>query len=268
LGRRFRRDLCCGNAVVRFNAAQTFILTKRVTKKTRARSRTNARPALSHRSLRLLKRGGTLIVAAGYLFAVLVLFQFVFVRIALGFGEAPVVPSPVLLAAAVAPQPKQLPTTTRTTTTVATGVPVRLKIPGIRVDASIRPVGLTANGAMGVPKLPRDAAWYMYGPKPGQIGSAVISGHVNWWNGATSVFARLNTMKIGDKITVQDDKGTVTTFVVRKIASYGLNDDASNVFRSYDGQAHLNLVTCSGVWDRVAKVYSKRLVVFADKVAK
>ena len=29
---------------------------------------------------------------------------------------------------------------------------------------------------MGVPKLPRDTAWYMMGPRPGERGSAVIAG--------------------------------------------------------------------------------------------
>ena len=38
------------------------------------------------------------------------------------------------------------------------GLPVRIKIPSIRVNAVIRSVGLASDGSMGVPKLPRDAA--------------------------------------------------------------------------------------------------------------
>jgi len=33
---------------------------------------------------------------------------------------------------------------------------------------------------------------------------------------------------------------------------------------SNDGKAHLNLITCAGVWDEVEKSHSSRLVVFAD----
>jgi len=149
---------------------------------------------------------------------------------------------------------------------VPIGSPIRIKIPSIRVNALVRKVGLTASGSMGVPKLPRDAAWYMLGPKPGEQGSAVISGHVNWLYGATGVFERLKALQPGDRITVQDDKGRSTSFIVREKREYGLKDDTTDVFRSYDGKSHLNLVTCSGVWDKAAKVYSKRLVVFADKV--
>ena len=79
---------------------------------------------------------------------------------------------------------------------------------------------------------------------------------------------RLDALAPGDLITVQDDRGVISTFVVRARRAYNLNDDASDVFRSYDGKAHLNLVTCTGAWDKVAKIYSKRLVVFADKVVK
>lgn len=146
------------------------------------------------------------------------------------------------------------------------GYPVRLKIPGIHVDAAINHVGLMPDGSMGIPKLPRDTAWYMLGPKPGQIGSAVIAGHVNWWHGAKGVFEKLNKVKTGDFITVQDDKSVTTTFIVRGIRTIGLKEDASSVFRSYDGKSHLNLVTCTGVWDKTVNAYSKRLVIFADKV--
>jgi len=154
----------------------------------------------------------------------------------------------------------------RMNTQTTVGVPVRIKLPRIRVNAVIRSVGLTSNGSMDVPVLPRDAAWYKLGPRPGEKGSAVISGHINWWHGATGVFQNLHALKQGDMIAVQDEKGTVTSFVVRAIRELAQNQDASGVFYSYDNKSHLNLVTCSGVWVRGIQQYSKRLVVFADKV--
>jgi sortase A len=148
----------------------------------------------------------------------------------------------------------------------AIGLPARLEIPSIRVNAVVRSVGLATDGSMGVPKIPSETAWYMYGPKPGDRGSAVIAGHVNWYYGETGAFARLKSLKPGDKITVQDERGATTTFAVRTSRTYGQNDDATSVFFSYDGQSHLNLVTCDGVWDRVSRAYTKRFVVFADRV--
>src|SRR3989339_735029 len=114
-------------------------------------------------------------------------------------------------------------------------------------------------------KIPRNAGWYKLGPRPGEIGSAAIAGHLNWWNGAVSVFAKLSKLKLGDKIIVQDKNGIDIVFVVRKISLLGSQEDASEVFVSDDGMAHLNLITCGGTWNKITKQYSKRLVIFADK---
>lgn len=143
--------------------------------------------------------------------------------------------------------------------------PVRLKIPAIRVDAAIVPVGIAPDGAMDVPNGPLDVAWFDRGPSPGENGSAVVAGHFGWKNNAPAVFDDLSTLKKGDKIYVGNDKGETITFVVRELRLFGEKGNAAEVFGSNDGKAHLNLVTCEGVWNKDSKSYSKRLVVFTDK---
>ena len=146
------------------------------------------------------------------------------------------------------------------------GLPVRLKIPAINVDTAIEPAGLTADGAMAVPKSPDDVAWFELGARPGADGSAVIAGHYGRWkNGQGSVFDDLNKLRAGDKLYVTDDQGATITFVVRASQNYDPKADAAAVFSSNDGQSHLNLVTCEGVWDKASKSYSQRLVVSADE---
>lgn len=142
------------------------------------------------------------------------------------------------------------------------GLPVRLKIPSINVDAAVEYVGLTSSGAMGVPDSTADVGWFDLGPRPGENGSAVIAGHFNGENDEAGAFINLNKLKEGDRVYIEDDKGTTTSFVVRTSRTYdpGYADD---VF-SGSNSAHLNLITCDGVWDGVKKTYSKRLVVFAD----
>lgn len=226
---------------------------------TQAKSRTRARPALSHRGLHIVGRAFSILGPVSYLFLVVILFQFVSVQLALGFSETSISPSfPINTTA----QGFVVDTVQKT----ATGIPVRLKIPKLGVNAVIRSVGLTPDGSMGVPKKPSETAWFMLGPRPGDQGSAVIAGHVNWLYGATAVFARLNTLKPGDLMTVTDDQGKQATFVVRNSRTFDIKDGAADVFRATDGKSHLNLVTCSGVWNKKSKMYSKRLVVFADKV--
>lgn len=144
-------------------------------------------------------------------------------------------------------------------------LPVRLKIPAINVDAAIEPVGLTPEGAMAAPEGPADVAWFNLGTRPGENGSAVIDGHSGWKDGIPAVFDNLNKLRVGDKVLVMDERGVTFTFVVRKVRTYDPKADASDVFISNDGKAHLNLITCEGLWDPVSKTSSERLIIFADK---
>jgi len=145
------------------------------------------------------------------------------------------------------------------------GLPVRLEITEIGVDSAVIPVGVTRDGAMDAPKGPDEVAWYNLGPRPGEIGSAVMAGHYGWQNNIPAVFDNLDKIHEGEKIYTQDENGAIITFVVREIRIYGMNDDASDVFFSNDSKAHLNLITCTGSWDDVEKTFSERLIVFADK---
>ena len=144
-------------------------------------------------------------------------------------------------------------------------LPVRIKIQRINVDAAVQYVGITSLGSMGVPEGPDDVAWFNLGPRPGENGSAVIAGHSGWKDGIPAVFDNLYKLRKGDEIYIEDKKGNTTTFVVHELKTYGLNEDASDVFISNDEKAHLNLVTCTGDWNKINKSHSDRLVVFADK---
>ncbi len=150
-------------------------------------------------------------------------------------------------------------------TQVPIELPVRLVIPSLNIDANVEHLGIDAKGAMETTKGPDDVAWYKFGPRPGEIGSAVLAGHYGWINSLPAVFDKLNKLKIGDKLSVTDGKGNNIFFVVTELRSYGKYDDATNVFVSSDKKSHLNLITCEGVWDKILNSYSKRLVVFAIK---
>jgi len=145
---------------------------------------------------------------------------------------------------------------------VSSGSPARLTISAINVNAAIQHVGVKSNGEMEVPSNTVDVGWFKLGPRPGEIGSAVISGHFDGKNGEDGVFTNLHKLKKGDKLYIEDDKGTAIAFVVREKRTYDPGY-AEEVFISSDS-AHLNLVTCDGVWDGNKKSYSKRLVVFTD----
>ena len=142
--------------------------------------------------------------------------------------------------------------------------PVKLTIPTINVDTLVNPVGLTSAGDMDIDEDPTQVAWYMLGPKPGDEGSAVIAGHYGWKDGVPSIFNDLNKLAPGDTISTYSSDGQQRTFTVTRIAVYAPDQDATDVFKSDDGKAHLNLITCQGTWVKSAKSYTERLVVFTD----
>lgn len=145
-------------------------------------------------------------------------------------------------------------------------LPVRIKIPTIDIDATVDHVGIDPDGSMDVPSGPESVAWFNLGPRPGEIGSAVINGHSGWKNGTATVFDDLYKLKKGDKIYVEDGKGITTIFVVRERRKYDPAADTGRVFGSSDGKSHLNLITCAGIWNDADKTHSERLVVFTDKL--
>lgn len=144
------------------------------------------------------------------------------------------------------------------------GAPIHIKIPSIGVDATIEPVSVDADGFMDTPKLPSKAAWYEPGPRPGEAGNAVIAGHLDWYGGAKAIFVNLHKLKVGDSIIVRDELGAEHSFIIRGKRNYDAAADATDIFISSDGKARLNLITCSGSWNKKARQYSKRLVIFAE----
>jgi LPXTG-site transpeptidase (sortase) family protein len=141
---------------------------------------------------------------------------------------------------------------------------MRLSIPAIKVEANIQEVGVNSKGEMDVPGNIFEVGWFKLGPKPGEKGSAVISGHFNGKNNEAGVFIDLDKLKVGDKVYVEDGKGFSTSFVVRETQTY-IPGYADDVFSKGEG-VYLNLVTCDGVWDGGKKSFSKRLVVYTDLV--
>lgn len=152
---------------------------------------------------------------------------------------------------------------------VSLGFPTTLMIPKINVNAPVEKKGLAADGTIDVPKGPSAVAWYQYGPRPGDAGSAVITGHFGpWRTGASSVFDDLDQLNKGDMIYVKDSKGNELAFKVREIKTYSKDAPASEISRIFNENhgAHLNLITCQGTWLATQQTYTDRLVVFTDLV--
>jgi sortase (surface protein transpeptidase) len=139
--------------------------------------------------------------------------------------------------------------------------PVRLQIPAIGVDSRTMRLGLQADGTMQVPPGPFPAGWYSGSPTPGQLGPAVIVGHVRW-NGRAGVFADLTRLTRGDEVVVRRADGGSAVFRVTRTQQF--SKDAFPTARIYGDIDHpgLRLITCGGR-NRLTGSYEDNVVVFA-----
>jgi sortase A len=160
------------------------------------------------------------------------------------------------------PAPMPMPLGLSASVVAHAGLPVRLRIPRIRVDANIENVGLTASGAMDVPQKWEDAAWYQLGARPGDAGNAVIAGHLDSFTG-TAVFWNLRKLQPGDEILVTDDSGAERRFRVERSTVFADEDPPMQLLFGPSPEHRLNLITCGGTWDEARHRYAERLAVFA-----
>lgn len=141
--------------------------------------------------------------------------------------------------------------------------PQRVVIARAGVDAAIVPLGETSGGAMATPETPTDVGWWQLGAAPGERGSAVFGGHLDFHDYGAAVFWKLNTLRPGDSVQVTRADGTQLRFVVQSSEVYPEADTAviDRIFRQSDA-ARLNLITCAGTFNPVTRDYDKRLVVY------
>jgi sortase A len=140
--------------------------------------------------------------------------------------------------------------------------PSRLVVPGINVDTSVIDVGITKKGNMATPSNYTDVGWYKYGPLPGEVGSAVLAGHVSNGLALAGVFFHLKDLAIGDDIYVTTKGGEDLHFIVREMNTYPFDAKDTNVFTEDDGKL-LKLITCAGTWVSQIRTHDQRLVVTA-----
>ena len=144
----------------------------------------------------------------------------------------------------------------------AAATPVELRIPGIGVATSLLRLGLERGGAMEVPDDFGRAGWFAKGPAPGQVGPAVIAGHVDSRSGP-AVFHRLRELRPGDPIVVERADGARLRFTVEAGRSFPkARFPTAAVFGPAPTPA-LRLITCAGDFDRARGSYLDNLVVFA-----
>jgi len=144
-------------------------------------------------------------------------------------------------------------------------IPVHLDIPAIGVHTAVMVLGNNPDGTMGVPPLGRNApaGWYRYLPTPGEVGPAVILGHVDTDRYGPAVFFRLGRLRPGDIVLVHRVDGTTVVFSVVSVAIYRKTAFPSETVYGPIDHPGLRLITCGGSFDRSRHRYRANVVVYA-----
>jgi hypothetical protein len=128
--------------------------------------------------------------------------------------------------------------------------PARVRIPQLRVDAPVDPVGVRDDGAMQVPSDGDRVGWYRFGPAPGAAaGSAVLAGHVDTRGGGLGVLFRLRDAGLGTRVEIVTASGRRLVYRVtgrQEVVRTRLPD----ALFARDGSPRLVLVTCGGPYDK------------------
>jgi Sortase domain len=147
------------------------------------------------------------------------------------------------------------------------GLPVRLHIPAIAVDAPIVAVSVSSDGALTVPDDPRDVGWWSGSAIPREPdGSVVLDGHVDTARSGAGALFHLANLGPGASVTVSTTAGEIR-YVVAARRVYAKAYLPTQVF-SHNGPPRLVLVTCGGRFDAGTRHYVDNVVVIATPVSR
>ena len=150
-------------------------------------------------------------------------------------------------------------------TAAPAGTPVRIEVPSIGADSSLENLHVDATGKLIPPAKPGEAGWYGAGIVPGQVGPAIIAGHIDYSAGP-GIFERLDQMKVGDLARVTMSTGEVLTFRADGSEESQKAQFPTSVVYGITPDPQLRLITCAGTVDPSTRLYRDNLVVFLTLV--
>lgn len=146
--------------------------------------------------------------------------------------------------------------------TLPRSTPTHLNIPSVGISSPLATVGLNPDKTIEVPSDYHEAGWYDNSPTPGQLGPAIIVGHVDNVAGL-GVFWELRHVKQGDSIYITRADGKTHTFTVTEVTQFSRDNFPTSKVYGNINYAGLRLITCGGVFNTTTHEYNLNTVVFA-----
>lgn len=144
--------------------------------------------------------------------------------------------------------------------------PKKIRIDSLAVDAFVQKAGVDQNNQVAVPNNVHLASWFANSVKPGNLGLAIIDGHVS---GKTTdgVFKNLKKLTKDQTFSIELGSGKTLQYKVLETVELKESEAANYLFSQKPTvKSQLNLITCGGNFNRAANQYENRIIVAAELV--
>ncbi len=139
---------------------------------------------------------------------------------------------------------------------------VSIAIPSLDLSGPLDELGVADDGELLAPDDPSRAGWYAGGVVPGDLGPAIVGGHVDSRRGR-GVFFALRSLRPGDVVDITRSDGRVARFSVSRVQQVAKDRFPTAAVYGPTPRPELRLITCGGRFDRTARSYTDNVVVEA-----
>jgi len=146
-------------------------------------------------------------------------------------------------------------------TVPAPSAPARIVIPSLDVNATVVPEPLQADGGLVIPP-PSQVGWYEAGPAPGQPGSTLVAGHIDY-GGVPGAFLSLSSLAVGAPVDVVTVSGQTVPYTVSRLVEVPKASLSSTGVLTDQGPSVLVMVSCGGAFLPAEAAYADNVVVTA-----
>jgi hypothetical protein len=147
----------------------------------------------------------------------------------------------------------------------------RLVYTRLNINAPVNMRSVGPDGTLGNPEWKDDVVLYNFAPyvgiggSPGNGGTSVIAGHLDVLPNYKGVFWDLALAQAGDIIDYYRADGRKVSYRVSWAAAVPSSEQMNQYFASTNPETMI-LITCNGTFDRQARNYDKRVLVYAVAV--
>ena len=148
--------------------------------------------------------------------------------------------------------------------TIAPPRPAAVTVPRIGAHSTLIETGILPDGTAEVPPVetPEQASWLRESPVPGEVGPAILYGHVDG-GGKAGVFHDLDQLKPGDEVLVDRHGAPQVRFEVYQVQSFPKAAFPTDLAYGDTQGAELRAITCGGTFDRATGHYRDNVIVSA-----